>query len=78
MKIILWNARGLNSQAKHRILKRKIQKYRPEIMFLQETKCSSSSINNLCRKLGRNMEVLENASQGREGGLPTMWDTKEI
>eukprot|EP00253_Pinus_taeda_P034616 PITA_34616 len=78
MKIISWNARGLNSQAKHRILKRKIQKYRLEIMFLQETKCSSSSINSLCRKLGRNIEVLEIESQGREGGLATIWDTKEI
>eukprot|EP00253_Pinus_taeda_P028088 PITA_28088 len=78
MNIISWNAKGLNSHAKHRILKRKIQKYKPEIMFLQETKCSGSNINNLCRKLGRNMEVLENASQGREGGLATIWDTKEI
>eukprot|EP00253_Pinus_taeda_P028760 PITA_28760 len=78
MKIISWNARGLNSQAKHRILKRKIQLYRPEIMFLQETKCSSSSINSLCRKLGRNIEVLEIEIQGREGGLATIWDIKEI
>eukprot|EP00253_Pinus_taeda_P019787 PITA_19787 len=78
MKIISWNARGLNSQAKHRILKRKIQKYKPKIMFLQETKCSSPNISNLCRKLGRHMEVLENESQGREGGLATMWDSREI
>eukprot|EP00253_Pinus_taeda_P016264 PITA_16264 len=78
MKIISWNARGLNSQAKHRILKRKIQKYKPEIMFLQETKCSNPNINNICRNLGRHMEILENASQGREGDLATMWDTKEI
>eukprot|EP00253_Pinus_taeda_P022169 PITA_22169 len=47
-------------------------------MFLQEAKYNSSSINILCRKLGRNMEVLENVSQGREGGLATMWDIKEI
>ena len=78
MKIISWNARGLSSRAKHRILKRKIQKYKPDIMFLQETKCSSPNISNLCRKLGRHMEVLENVSQGREGDLATMWDTKEI
>eukprot|EP00253_Pinus_taeda_P011463 PITA_11463 len=47
-------------------------------MFLQETKCSSPNISNLCRKLGRHMEVLENESQGREGGLATMWDSKEV
>jgi len=72
MKIISWNARGLNSQAKYRVLKRKIQCHKPEIMFLQETKCSSPNITNLCRKLGDHMEVLENESQGREGGLATI------
>eukprot|EP00253_Pinus_taeda_P012273 PITA_12273 len=47
-------------------------------MFLQETKCSSPNISNLCRKLGRHVEVLENESQGREGGLATMWDSREV
>eukprot|EP00253_Pinus_taeda_P035653 PITA_35653 len=47
-------------------------------MFLQETKCSSPNINNLRRKLGSHMEVLENESQGREGGIATMWDSREI
>eukprot|EP00253_Pinus_taeda_P030593 PITA_30593 len=47
-------------------------------MFLQETKCSSPNISNLCRKLGSHMEVLENESQGREGGLATLWDSREI
>eukprot|EP00253_Pinus_taeda_P023364 PITA_23364 len=47
-------------------------------MFLQETKCSSPNISNLCRKLGSHMEVLENESQGREGGLVTIWDSREI
>eukprot|EP00253_Pinus_taeda_P001472 PITA_01472 len=78
MKIISWNARGLNSQAKHRILKRKIQCHKPEIMFLQETKCSSPNITNLCRKLGGHMEVLEIESQGREGCLATIWDSRNI
>eukprot|EP00253_Pinus_taeda_P013455 PITA_13455 len=47
-------------------------------MFLQETKCSSPNISNLCKKLGRHMEVLKNESQGREGGLATMWDSREV
>eukprot|EP00253_Pinus_taeda_P024473 PITA_24473 len=47
-------------------------------MFLQETKCSNPNISNLCRKLGSHMEVLENEIQGREGGLATMWDLREI
>eukprot|EP00253_Pinus_taeda_P024433 PITA_24433 len=69
---------GLNNQAKHRILKRKIQCHKPEILFLQETKCSSSNITTLCRKLGSHMEILEIESQGREGGLATLWDARNI
>eukprot|EP00253_Pinus_taeda_P009137 PITA_09137 len=47
-------------------------------MFLQETKCSSSNITTLGRKLGTHMETLEIESQGREGGLATIWDARNI
>eukprot|EP00253_Pinus_taeda_P008550 PITA_08550 len=78
MKIISWNARGLNSQAKQRVLKRKFQKFNPEIMFIQETKCSSSSMAKINKKIGRNINYLEVESQGREGDLATLWDTRDI
>ena len=78
MKVISWNARGLNSQAKQRVLKRKFQKFNAEIMFIQETKCSSSSMNKINKKIGRNIDYLEVESQGQEGGLETLWDTRDI
>eukprot|EP00253_Pinus_taeda_P001927 PITA_01927 len=78
MKIISWNARGLNSQAKQRVLKRKFQKFNPEIMFIQEIKCSSSSMAKINKKIRRNINYLEVESQGREGGLATLWDTRDI
>eukprot|EP00253_Pinus_taeda_P018950 PITA_18950 len=78
MKVISWNARGLNSQAKQRVLKRKFQKFNPEIMFIQETKCSSSSMAKINKKIGRNIEYLEVESQGREGGLAMLWNTRDI
>eukprot|EP00253_Pinus_taeda_P008283 PITA_08283 len=78
MKIISWNARGLNGQAKQRVLKRKFQKFNPEIMFIQETKCNSSSMAKINKKIGRNINYLEVESQGREGGLATLWDTRDI
>eukprot|EP00253_Pinus_taeda_P033845 PITA_33845 len=78
MKIISWNARGQNSQAKQRVLKRKLQKFNPEIMFIQETKCSSSSMAKINKKIRRNINYLEVESQGREGGLAMLWDTRDI
>lgn len=77
MKIVSWNARRINSQAKQRILKRQMQKYNPDMLFLQETKCNRVIIDHLRNKLGRNFEVLEIESQGREGGLATFWDTRK-
>eukprot|EP00253_Pinus_taeda_P018446 PITA_18446 len=78
MKVISWNARGLNNQAKQRVLKRKFQKFNPEIMFIQETKCSSSNMAKINKKIGRNIDYLEVESQGREGGLATLWNTRDI
>eukprot|EP00253_Pinus_taeda_P013888 PITA_13888 len=46
------------------------------MLFLQETKCNKDLIEKLRIKLGRNFEVLEIESKGREGGLATSWDTK--
>lgn len=76
MKIVSWNARGMNSQNKQRLLKRQMEKYKPNMLFLQETKCNKVLIEKLRIKLGRNFEVLEIESKGREGGLATFWDTK--
>eukprot|EP00253_Pinus_taeda_P026820 PITA_26820 len=78
MNIISWNARGLNDQAKQRVLKRKFQKFNLEIMFIQETKCSISSMAKINKKIGRNINYLEVESQGREGSLATLWDTRDI
>ena len=68
MKVISWNARGLNSQTKQRLLKRKLQKENPDIIFVQETKCASNIIDNVSKKLGRQMKYMETTSHGWEGG----------
>eukprot|EP00253_Pinus_taeda_P010667 PITA_10667 len=78
MKVISWNARGLNSQMKQRLLKKKVQKNKPDIIFVQETKCASSTIRNISKKLGKHMEYMETTSSGWEGGLVTLWDPQVI
>lgn len=78
MKVISWNARGLNSQMKQCVLKNKVQKNKPDIIFVQETKCASSTIHNISKKLGKHMEYMETTSSGWEGGLVTLWDPQVI
>ena len=78
MKVISWNARGLNSQAKQRLLIRKFQTEKPDMMFIQETKCSSSLIKIISQKLGKPLDFMEVASHGWEGGITTFWDTRTI
>eukprot|EP00253_Pinus_taeda_P022384 PITA_22384 len=53
-----------------------MEKNNPNMLFLQETKCNKELIEKLRIKLGRNFEVLEIESKGREGGLATFWDTR--
>eukprot|EP00253_Pinus_taeda_P023623 PITA_23623 len=66
----------MNSQSKQRLLKKQMEKYKPNMLFLQETKCNKGLIEKLRIKLGRHLEVLEIESKGREGGLATFWDTR--
>eukprot|EP00253_Pinus_taeda_P023359 PITA_23359 len=76
MKIVSWNARGMNNQAKQRLLKSQMEKNNPNMLFLQETKCNRALIEKLRVRLGRNFKFLEIESNGREGGLATFWDTR--
>ena len=78
MNVISWNARGLNNQAKHRLLKRKFQQEKPDIMFIQETKCATNQIEIISKRLGKPIKYIEVASHGWEGGIATFWDTRAI
>eukprot|EP00253_Pinus_taeda_P010671 PITA_10671 len=78
MKIVSWNARGLNSLAKQRLLQRKFQREKPDIMFIQETKCATTHMANISKKLGKPIDFIEVASQRWEGGITTLWDTRVV
>eukprot|EP00253_Pinus_taeda_P012441 PITA_12441 len=78
MKVISWNARGLNSQAKQRLLIKKFKTEKSDMMFIQETKCSSSLIKIISQKLGKPLDFIEVASTGWEGGITTFWDSRTI
>jgi len=47
MKIISWNIRGLNGRSKQKMLRDLILAEKPDIVLLQETKCTSEDIDGL-------------------------------
>eukprot|EP00253_Pinus_taeda_P028496 PITA_28496 len=47
-------------------------------MFIQETKCTTSHMKSISKKLGKPLDFIEVASQGWEGGITTLWDTRAI
>jgi len=51
---------------------------KPDIMFIQETKCAINQMENISKRLGKSTKYIDIASQGWEGGIATLWDTKVI
>ena len=78
MNLISWNIRGFNSPGKHTILKNMIQKERPNILFLQETKCSSETLGTILTRVWPSCSSAAVDASGSSGGLAIVWDTLSI
>ena len=74
MKLLSWNIRGLNSQNKHRLLRKKFTKEKLDIVFLQETKCTRQKLETIGRSMGKRMEYMEVEGNGLGGGLAIFWN----
>ena len=74
MKLVSWNIRGCNSPLKRRLLKRKINKEKPTIVFLQETKCSSEEMTKISRWVWKGAMVAARDAEGATGGLALLWN----
>ena len=78
MKVLSWNVRGLGSLRKQRLLKKKIMQEKPNLVFLQETKCTNQKLDELAKRLGRQLEYLAVEGNGMSGGLATFWTPKSL
>ena len=78
MNLISWNVRGLNSPGKHKMVKNMIQKERPNILFLQETKCNSEALGSILSKAWPSFNSVAVDASGSSGGLAINWDTQSI
>jgi exonuclease III len=78
MKIITWNIRGLNGRSKQKRLRELIIAEQPEVLFLQETKCSSEDMDKLISKCWKQGQAMSIDAIGTAGGLSIMWNTNAI
>ena len=78
MKIITWNIRRLNGRSKQKMLRDMILVEKPEILLLQETKCTLEDIDRLlpyCWKQGATVSI---DATGIAGGLAILWNTNAV
>lgn len=78
MKHISWNVRGLNGPEKHRMLKNMIQQEQPYILFMQEKKCSTSTLESISSKAWGGCQEVTVDVTGASGGLAIAWNTQHI
>ena len=74
MMLVSWNIRGFNSPLKKRLLKRKIDKEKPAIVFLQETKCNSEEMSKISKRVWKGSKVVARDAEGATGGFALMWN----
>lgn len=78
MKLISWNIRGLNSPGKHKMIKNMLQREKPNILFLQETKCNSDVLGSILSKAWPSCSSVAVDASGSSGGLAIAWDTQSM
>ncbi|XP_042956310.1 uncharacterized protein LOC122292152 [Carya illinoinensis] len=75
MRCLSWNCRGLGNPRSVNILNMLVKDKCPNLVFLMETKCSKSRMEEIC-KLLKFESCLVIDSVGSSGGLTLMWNNK--
>jgi len=78
MKIISWNIKGLNGRSKQKLLRDLIIAEAPDVVMLQETKCTSEDINRLLPYYWKQGGVVSIDVAGMDGGLAILWNTNTV
>ena len=78
MKLVSWNVRGLNSPGKYRLIKNMIQKEKPQILFLQETKCNGKMLGSILSKAWPSSSSVVVDAPSFSGGLEIAWSTQSM
>lgn len=78
MKVLSWNIRGLNEEGKRSTIKSLIQKWKVDILCLQETKIQGCN-SRLIQQLWGNKwaDWVELTANGTRGGIIVIWDKRK-
>ena len=68
MKLISWNIRGCSNLRKWKTLNMKIKHENPNILFLQETKCSLEGLEKIRDKIWKGGHLMALDAAGQSGG----------
>ncbi|XP_057746261.1 uncharacterized protein LOC130965520 [Arachis stenosperma] len=77
MIIFSWNARGAASPNFTRVLKEYVSQYKPDLIAIQETRCSGTVAQNAIKKTCFNFNLVIDA-QGFSGGIWLMWNNPNL
>jgi len=78
MKITTWNIRGLNGTSKRRILKNRLFTQSPDLVLLQESKCSTNGIEMLKKLFAKGFQCTSIEAIGKAGGLLLFWNKNKL
>ena len=74
MKILSWNISGLNGHSKQKLLRDLILVEKPDIMMLQETKCTTEDMDRLLPYCWKKRKEVSIVAMGTAGGLAILWN----
>jgi exonuclease III len=78
MKVLTWNIRGLNGRSKQRILQNCIKMEDPDILLLQETKCTGKIAEEIFKRCWHTCDSYHTDSKGVAGGLAILWNPATV
>jgi len=78
MKFTSWNIRGLGSKRKQRMLSNRMKQDMPNIIFIQEMKCSIQKLRQIHSKWLNRFEFLEVKEENIVGGILTLSNPTKI
>ena len=78
MKLISWNIKGCCNPRKWKNLNCNIRQESPDILFLQETKCSFEYMLKIKDKIWKGRQVMATDATGKSGGIVILWHPRLV
>ena len=69
MELISWKIRGCSNPKKYKTINKKIKQENPNILFLQETKCSLEGLEKIRDKIWKGSHLMALDVAGQSSGV---------